>query len=555
MSRHIFVTGGVVSSLGKGLTAASIGLLLESRGVRVRLQKLDPYLNVDAGTMNPFQHGEVYVTPDGAETDLDLGHYERFTKGVVDRNSNFTAGRIYRTILEKERRGDYLGGTIQVIPHVTNEIKEALRVVATDDADVVITEVGGTVGDIESLPFLEAIRQWGLEVGRGRVAYVHLTLLPFLRAAGEVKTKPSQHSVAQLREIGIQPDVLICRTEVPMDEGIRGKLSMFCNVPRDAVIEERDVEVSIYEVPLVLARQGLDDLLVKMLGLTTAHERNLDEWTRILEILRSPRETVEIAVVGKYIALHDAYKSIYESLAHGGIAHGVRVKIRKVSSEAIERDGPEAHLRGAAGILVPGGFGDRGIEGKVTAARYARERKVPYYGLCLGMQIATIEMARNACGLSGAHSTEFAPGTPHPVITLMDAQKEVTAKGGTMRLGAYACRLTPGTKAARAYGVPEVRERHRHRFELNNRYRAALAERGMIFSGVNPELDLVEIVELADHPWFVAVQFHPEYQSKPTAPHPLFRDFVGAAVEQQHREVATARQASAAQSPTEAIRN
>ena len=531
-SRHIFVTGGVVSSLGKGLTAASIGLLLESRGLTVRMQKLDPYLNVDAGTMNPFQHGEVYVTPDGAETDLDLGHYERFTHGVIDRDSNFTAGRIYRSIIEKERRGDYLGGTVQVVPHVTNEIRDAITKVARD-VDVVITEIGGTVGDIESLPFLEAARQHALEVGRGRACFVHLTLLPYIKAAGEMKTKPTQHSVATLRTIGIQPDVLICRTERPMDEGLRSKISLFCNVPRDAVIEERDVETTIYEVPLVLRRQGLDDLLCRTLGLAPMKDEGLDEWTRLCDVLRHPRETVEIAVVGKYVAHHDAYKSIYESLTHGGLPHGARVKVRKVVAEALEQDGAETHLRGAAGILVPGGFGERGIEGKIAAARYARERKIPYYGLCLGMQIATIEFARNVCGLARAHSTEFDRETPHPVIHLMEAQRGVVNKGGTMRLGGFPCRLEPGTRAARAYGRPEVVERHRHRFELNNAYRERLTAAGLVLSGVNPELGLVEIVEVRDHPWYVGVQFHPEFQSKPTAPHPLFRDFIGAALAHQ----------------------
>ena len=533
MSAHIFVTGGVVSSLGKGLTSASIGCLLENLGLRVRMQKLDPYLNVDAGTMNPFQHGEVYVTPDGAETDLDLGHYERFTHGVIDRDSNFTAGRIYRSILEKERRGDYLGGTVQVVPHVTNEIKDAIVRVAGDDVDVVITEIGGTAGDIESLPFLEACRQLALEVGRARSCFVHLTLVPYLRAAGEAKTKPSQHSVATLRAIGIQPDVLICRTERPLDEGLKSKLALFCNVSAPAIIEERDVETSIYEVPSVLHRQGLDDLLCRLLGLAARKPQDLTEWDRLVEVLKHPRATVEIAVVGKYVAHHDAYKSVYEGLTHAGLAHGVRVKVRKVQPEAIEDAGdagPETWLRGAHGILVPGGFGERGIEGKILAARYAREHGVPYYGLCLGLQIAVVEFARHVAGLAGAHSTEFDAATPHPVIHLMQAQRGVTSKGGTMRLGAYACRLAPGTRAAAAYGRAEVRERPRHRLEFNNDYRERLTSAGLVVSGVNPELDLVEIVELADHPWFVAAQFHPEFQSKPTAPHPLFRDFVGAAL-------------------------
>ncbi len=529
MSAHIFVTGGVVSSLGKGLTSAAIGLLLENLGLRVRIQKLDPYLNVDAGTMNPFQHGEVYVTPDGGETDLDLGHYERFTSGIIDRDSNFTTGRIYRSILEKERRGDYLGGTVQVVPHVTNEIKDAISKVATDDIDVVITEIGGTAGDIESLPFLEAIRQFALEVGRERACFVHLTLLPYLKAAGEAKTKPSQHSVATLRGIGIQPDVLICRTERPMDDGLRSKLSLFCNVPREAIIEERDVDTSIYEVPGVLHRQKLDAFICRQLRLKPTQEQNLDEWVALVDVLRDPKAEVEIGVVGKYVAHHDAYKSVYEALTHAGIAHGVVVKLRKVQPEAVEADGAATHLAGVHGVIVPGGFGERGIEGKVAAAQWAREQGIPYYGLCLGLQVAVIEFARHVAGLEGAHSAEFSAQTPHPVIHLMQAQHDVTDKGGTMRLGNYNCALVPGTKAAQAYGVAEVAERHRHRLEFNNAYRERLTDAGLVISGVNPELDLVEIVELRDHPWFIAVQFHPEFQSKPTAPHPLFAGFVGAA--------------------------
>jgi CTP synthase len=533
VSKHIFVTGGVVSSLGKGLTSASIGLLLENLGLRVRIQKLDPYLNVDAGTMNPFQHGEVYVTPDGGETDLDLGHYERFTNGIIDRDSNFTTGRIYRSIIEKERRGDYLGGTVQVVPHVTNEIKDAIAKVATDDIDVVITEIGGTAGDIESLPFLEAIRQFALEVGRERACFVHLTLLPYLRAAGEAKTKPSQHSVATLRGIGIQPDVLICRTERAMDDGLRSKLSLFCNVPREAIIDEKDVDTSIYEVPGVLHRQKLDQLLCRRLGLKPTREQDLRQWDALVDVLRSPEAEVEIGVVGKYVAHHDAYKSVYESLTHAGIAHGVTVKLRKVQPEAIEDGSAAELLAGVHGVLVPGGFGERGIEGKVAAARWAREQGVPYYGLCLGLQVAVIEFARHVAGLAGAHSAEFSAETPHPVIHLMEAQHDVTDKGGTMRLGAYDCALIPGTKAAAAYGAEVVAERHRHRLEFNNAYRERLAEAGLVVSGVNPELDLVEIIELADHPWFVAVQFHPEFQSKPTAPHPLFAGFIGAAYARQ----------------------
>jgi CTP synthase len=530
MTKHIFITGGVVSSLGKGLTSASIGLLLESRGLRVAMQKMDPYINVDPGTMSPYQHGEVYVTEDGAETDLDLGHYERFTAARITRESNYTTGKIYQSVIQKEREGRYLGKTVQVVPHITDEIKQAIKRVAVPGIDVAITEIGGTVGDIEGLPFLEAIRQFGLERGRGDVLYIHLTLLPYLSASQEIKTKPTQHSVAKLREIGIVPDILICRTEKPMARELREKISLFCNVELPSVIEERDVEFSIYQVPLDLARQGVDDLIVRRLGLSTG-PRDISEWEAMVERLRTPERDVEIAVVGKYIVLNDAYKSIYEALTHAGAAHRARVQVRKVNAELLEEQSAEDCLKGVRGVLVPGGFGDRGIRGKIEAARWARERGVPYFGICLGMQTACVELARHVLGREAAHSTEFEPATPDPVICLLEEQKGVRDKGGTMRLGAYDCRLEPGSRARRAYGEDQVRERHRHRYEFNNAYRDELRERGLLFSGINPDRDLVEIVELRNHPWFVGVQFHPEFRSKPTRPHPLFRDFVGAALE------------------------
>ena len=531
MAKHIFVTGGVVSSLGKGLTSAALGRVLQQRGLRIAHQKVDPYLNVDPGTMSPYQHGEVYVTADGAETDLDLGHYERFTDARIGRLSNFTTGSIYNAIITKERRGDYLGKTVQVIPHVTDEIKAAIRQLATDDTDVVITELGGTVGDIESLPFLEAIRQFRLDVGKENVLYVHLTLVPYLRAAREIKTKPTQHSVGRLREIGIQPDILICRTEVPIGEEAKAKIALFCNTEREAVIEERDLEHSylVYELPLVLARQGVDELIVQKLGLECG-PADLDEWAAMIETLRNPTHATEIAVVGKYIQLRDAYKSIYEALTHGGIANDCRVKIRMIESEDVEEQGAEVLLDGVAGVLVPGGFGYRGIEGKIRAVRYARERRVPFLGICLGMQCAVIDFARHVCGFEGANSAEFDEATPHPVIDLMEAQKRIAGLGGTMRLGGYPCEVLPGTHAHAAYGAPTVQERHRHRYEFNNAYREKMRMRDMVFSGVSPDGALVEIVELQDHPWFVACQFHPEFQSKPNRPHPLFRDFVAHAL-------------------------
>lgn len=529
--KYIFVTGGVVSSLGKGLTSAALGALLEPRGLSVRIQKFDPYLNVDPGTMSPFQHGEVYVLDDGAETDLDLGHYERFTSSKLSRFNNLTSGQIYESVIQKERQGVYLGKTVQVIPHVTNEIKERIYS-AGKDVDVLITEIGGTIGDIEGLPFLEAMRQFALEVGHENVLFMHVTLIPYLAAAGELKTKPSQQSVAKLREIGIQPDILVCRTEKHLTRDIREKLSLFCNVPVKAVIEEMDVESSIYELPLVLHGEDLDDLVVARLGLN-APECDLRDWKSVVRRLKYPEERVVIGVVGKYIELQDAYKSVYESITHGGIANDCGVQLVRVDSEAIEEEGAHKHLGALDGILVPGGFGDRGIEGKIAAAQYARENGVPYFGLCLGMQIAVIEFARNVLGLEGANSREFDADTPHAVIDIMEEQKTITDKGGTMRLGAYACKLMPETTSLKAYGQEMIQERHRHRYEYNNAYRDQLVEKGLRVGGVNPERDLVEIVEVAEHPWFVGVQFHPEFQSKPNAAHPLFSSFVAAALKKQ----------------------
>jgi CTP synthase len=537
MAKYIFVTGGVVSSLGKGLTSASIGLLLEAHGFRVAHQKLDPYINVDPGTMSPYQHGEVYVTDDGAETDLDLGHYERFTNAPLTKHSNYTTGKIYQTVIAKERRGDYLGKTVQVIPHITDEIKAGIRR-GLGEADVGICEIGGTVGDIEGLPFLEAIRQLALDVGRENVCFVHLTLVPYLRASGEVKTKPSQHSVQKLREIGVIPDVLVCRTEMPLSEDMKAKLSLFCNVPVKAVIEERDVELSIYEVPQMLAEQGLDRILLDRLGLASTLLK-LDDYHRLLETIRNPRAQVEVALVGKYVQLGDAYKSVYEALSHGGFAASAKVRVRRVQAEDVTKENADSLLSGAHGLVVPGGFGNRGIEGKIEAIRWAREREVPFLGLCLGMQCATIEVARHLAGLETAHSTEFDPDTPHPVIDLMPDQKGLE-KGGTMRLGAYRCALRAGTRSRAAYDDETVLERHRHRYEFNNGYRERLEAAGLVLGGVNPERDLVEIVELRDHPFFVGVQFHPEFKSKPTRAHPLFREFIAAALRHQETGVQAA---------------
>lgn len=532
MAKHIFVTGGVVSSLGKGLTSASIGMLLERRGLRVRLQKMDPYLNVDPGTMNPYQHGEVYVLDDGAETDLDLGHYERFTNAPLTRDCNFTTGRIYLSIIEKERRGDYLGGTVQVVPHVTDEIKAAIRKVSTDDVDVVITEIGGTVGDIEGMPFLEAIRQFALDVGKNNCLYIHLTLIPYLKAAKEAKTKPTQHSVRELRAIGIQPDVLICRTERELSQSDREKIAQFTNVEPRGVIEERDKELSIYEVPLSLLNNRLDDLIVEKLNLK-AKPIEIDDWRNLLQRIMHPAHEVTIAVVGKYIKHQDAYKSIYESLDHAGIALSSRVLVRRVDSEEIEREGPEPLLGGVDGILVPGGFGYRGINGKIEAIRYARERSVPFFGICLGLQCAVIEFARNVVKLDDANTTEIDPNCRHPVVCMLDEQFNVTHKGGTMRLGSYPCTLTDGSKAHQAYGTLKVEERHRHRYEFNNQYRQQFAANGLAVTGASPDGQLVEVVEIPKHPWFLAVQCHPEFKSKPTKAHPLFRGFVEAALKRR----------------------
>jgi len=528
--KYIFVTGGVVSSLGKGLAAASLGTLLELRGLKVVLQKLDPYLNVDPGTMNPFQHGEVYVLADGAETDLDLGHYERFTNCVLTRANNLTSGQVYETVLAKERRGDYLGKTVQVIPHITDEIKSRIREVGADSgADIVITEIGGTTGDIEGLPFLEAIRQFILEVGSGNAIIMHVTLVPFIKAAGELKTKPTQQSIAKLREIGLQPQVLICRTEMPLVEEVRQKLSLFCNVPLDAVIEAGDVAHTIYEAPLNLREEGLDSTVCRLLNLETK-DPNLSNWKRFVQRVIAPKKRVRIAIVGKYIELQDAYKSIYESLTHAGAANDCGIDMVLVDAEDIEIEGAEKYLQGVAGILVPGGFGDRGVEGKIKAARYARESRTPFLGLCLGMQVATIEFARSVCGLEGANSTEFDPDTKHPVIAILEDQKDVTDKGGSMRLGTWQTKILEGSLAHAVYGKTEASERHRHRYEFNMHYRQILEEKGFVISGTSPDGNLVELVELKNHPWYLACQYHPEFQSKPNAPHPLFKAFISASL-------------------------
>ncbi len=535
MSKFIFVTGGVVSSLGKGIASASIGMLLESRGLKIRLLKLDPYVNVDPGTMSPFQHGEVYVTDDGAETDLDIGHYERFTNAVVDKDCNFTTGMIYHSVISKERRGDYLGGTVQVVPHITDEIKACILNLAKPDVDVVITEIGGTVGDIEGLPFVEAIRQLGQDVGGENTLYVHVTLIIHIAAAGEMKTKPTQHSVGRLREIGIQPDLLICRTERPLSQAVREKLSLFCNVSEEAVIEGRDFKYSVYEVPLAFSEQGLDELILSTLKLIPKR-RDMTRWNEMLEHVRNPKDTVEVALIGKYIQLQDAYKSIYEALDHAGVANSAKVLVRKVEAEELQKSDPAEILRGVQGILVPGGFGYRGIEGKIAAIKYARTAKIPMFGLCLGIQCAAIEFARNVCCLENANSVEFDPDTPHPVICLLPDQRSVRQKGGTMRLGAYPCLITPDTKASLAYGTSQISERHRHRYEFNNDYRRIFEEHGVVFSGLSPDGELVEMLEVKDHPWFVAVQFHPEFKSKPIAAHPLFREFVAAAIRTPRRD-------------------
>lgn len=535
MTKHIFVTGGVVSGLGKGITAASIGRLLKSRGLKVTIQKLDPYLNVDPGTMSPFQHGEVFVTDDGGETDLDLGHYERFIDESLTRDCSVTAGSIYQTIIAKERKGEFLGRTVQVIPHVTNEIKERITSLAEQtQADVVITEVGGTVGDIESLPFLEAIRQLRKDVGRENVCYIHVSLVPYIAGSAELKTKPTQHSVKELRSIGIQPDFIVCRSDRPIDAGIRRKIALFCDVEPKAVISCQDAG-SIYEVPLSVHEQGLDSMVVERLELSCG-ELDISEWEAFVKHSGSLSETVDIALVGKYVALPDAYLSVTEALVHAGIFHDRKVKVHCFDAESLSPEQVDECLGGFDGVLVPGGFGVRGIEGKVRAAQWAREHKVPFLGICLGMQVAVVEFARHVAGLEDANSTEFDPVTPHPVIDLMVEQHELHDVGGSMRLGAYPCKLIPGTKAYAAYGETVVYERHRHRYEVNNAYRQQLVDAGLVISGLSPDDKLVEIVEIPDHPWFLGVQGHPEFKSRPTRPAPLFRDFIGAAVSHRASE-------------------
>ena len=533
-TKFIFVTGGVLSSLGKGLASASIGCLLESRGVKVTILKCDPYINVDPGTMNPFQHGEVFVTDDGSETDLDLGHYERFTDHVLTKANNITTGQIYHSVITKERRGDYLGGTVQVIPHITDEIKRMIHRVATG-VDVVIVEVGGTVGDIESLPFLEAIRQFRRDVGREHVLYIHLTLVPYIAPAGELKSKPTQHSVKELLQIGIQPDILLCRTDRLLPKELKAKIALFCNVSEKAVITAKDVS-TIYEVPLVLHSEGLDTIIVEMLGLPKT-EADLAGWEVIVRRIKESKAGVTIAVVGKYLELKDSYKSLTEAIVHGGISNDCQVHIKAVDAEKVERDGPKAHLHDVSGVLVPGGFGSRGIEGKIAAIAFAREERVPFLGICLGMQCAVIEFARHVCGLHESNSREFDQNTPHPVIDLMPEQRGITNLGGTMRLGAYPCRIVSPSVAYQAYGTDQISERHRHRYEVNNEYRDMLEQHGMRLSGFSPDHKLVEMIELPDHPWFVGGQFHPEFKSRPRRPHPLFREFIKASLVRQETRV------------------
>ncbi|MBI1909084.1 MAG: CTP synthase [Deltaproteobacteria bacterium] len=539
-TKFIFITGGVVSSLGKGLASASIAALLEARGLKVTLQKLDPYINVDPGTMNPFQHGEVFVTDDGAETDLDLGHYERFANVRLGKLNNCTTGKIYNSVIQKERRGDYLGRTVQVIPHITDEIKGSVMKVASG-IDLAIVEIGGTVGDIESLPFLEAIRQFRADIGRDNVLYIHLTLVPFIAAAGELKTKPTQHSVGKLREIGIQPDILLCRTDRPLAKELKSKIALFCNVPPDCVFTAKDVS-SIYEVPSHFHQEGLDEKIVEILNIWT-REPDLSAWENLVKTIKNPQGEVTIAIVGKYVHLTDSYKSLNEALVHGGIANNQKVNLRFIDSEEIEKSDSVAKIiqqegkgdspREPDGILVPGGFGERGVEGKIKAIRYARENKIPFFGICLGMQLAVIEVARHLCNLKDANSSEFNPHTPHPVISLMEEQKAVVTKGATMRLGSYPCRVEKGSNAFAAYSEKEISERHRHRYEFNNSYEEKLSQKGLVVSGVCPEGNLVEIVELKKHPWFLGCQFHPEFKSRPMHPHPLFASFIKAAALQK----------------------
>ncbi len=539
-TRYIFVTGGVVSSLGKGIAASSIGLLLQQRGIKVCNMKFDPYLNVDPGTMNPFQHGEVFVTEDGSETDLDIGHYERFLDQSLSKHNNVTTGQIYNTVISRERRGDYMGATVQVIPHVTEEIKERIRKLenSDDNPDVIIAEIGGTVGDIESLPFLEAIRQLAQEKGPDNTLFIHVTLVPYIGTAGEFKTKPTQHSVRELREIGIQPNILLCRSHKPISEALRQKISLFCSVPTNSVITAEDVP-SIYEVPINFHRQKLDDIICDHFGWKIPAP-NLTKWEEIVAKINNPKHHLKVAVCGKYVNLKDAYKSIIESFVHAGVFSDASVELVWVSSEEIKQQGAQKFLKDIDGLLIPGGFGERGVEGKIEAIRYVRENKIPFFGICLGMQCAVIEYARDICGLSEAHSFEFYRDLKHPVINLMADQEGVTELGGTMRLGAYPCILKENTKVRHSYGTDEISERHRHRYEVNNAYREMLTEKGMILSGISPDNRLVEIIELPDHPWFVGVQFHPELKSRPTAPHPLFRDFVAAALEYQLKYIDTA---------------
>ena len=530
MTKYIFVTGGVVSSLGKGIVAASVGRVLKNRGLKVTLQKFDPYLNVDPGTMSPYQHGEVFVTEDGAETDLDLGHYERFIDVNLGQYSNVTAGRVYSSIIEKERRGDYLGGTVQVIPHVTNEIKSRVLLAGeSSDADVVITEIGGTTGDIESLPFLEAIRQIRSDLGRENVCFIHCTLLPYIKAAGEMKTKPTQQSVKELRGLGIQPDIIVVRNELALNDELRAKISLFCDIPKQNVIESRDVS-NLYQLPVNLKAQKIDDIVLNHFGLT-APEADMTEWLSLVDRVDNLKEDVRIALVGKYVELHDAYISVVESLKHAGYKHNAKVKIDWIQSEDITEENVHEYLKDADGILVPGGFGDRGVEGKITTIKYARENNVPFFGICLGMQLAAVEFARNVCGLTGAHSSELDPNTPYPIINLLADQENVVEMGGTLRLGSYPCTLAEGSVAHKEYGEINITERHRHRYEFNNFYRDRLTDKGMVLSGVSPDGKLVEIVEIPEHPWFVAGQFHPEFKSRPEKAHPLFAGFIKASLE------------------------
>jgi CTP synthase len=545
-TKFIFVTGGVVSSLGKGLASAAIGALLESRGLTITIQKLDPYINVDPGTMSPFQHGEVFVTDDGAETDLDLGHYERFTTARMTKRNNFTTGQVYDSIIQKERRGDYLGCTVQVVPHVTDEIKSKVLAIG-NGVDIAIIEVGGTVGDIESLPFLEAIRQLRFDLGKENVLYMHLTLLPYIATAHEVKTKPTQHSVNKLREIGIQPDILLCRSDREVPAELKSKIALFCNVDKDAVISAQDVKC-IYEVPLVFHSQGLDEKIIKLLNIWTRQPK-LDAWEALIKKVGNQKSEITIGIVGKYVNMQDSYKSLHESLIHAAIANNCKVNLQYIDSEEVEKKGPQSILKGVDGILIPGGFGGRGVEGKITSIKYARENRIPFFGICLGMQVAIIEIARDLCGMKHANSSEFDPESPNPVVHIMEAQRSVNAKGGTMRLGAYPCSVKKGTKAYSVFGATEISERHRHRFEVNNMFRPELEKAGVEFSGLSPDGTLVEIMELKGHPWFVACQFHPEFKSRPMEPHPLFKGFIKAVISHKTQAIRKPKSPKAKKAP------